>query len=359
MKVKIIHLLYRATIGGTERTVFNLIREQLMNNYEVICVILQDGGGFVEKYKSLLQENLIALNINTFSGVFGLYKLLKTYDQNWIIHNHVRNLKLGLILKLVTNKKVLTEHILTNQFKEVNPSVYKKLKLFYFLYEKDYTYITSVSTAVKNSLVNNFGIDIEKVKVIFNGIESCQSSIADYNGSFTIGNATHFEKIKNIDLFIAIAERLIEKDKNFKFLLIGDGTHKSRIKNNIQSKKLDKNIILLEPQENLTQFFEQLNLGLITSFSETFSLFAAECLTRGIPVVASAVGGLKEVVEDSNCGYLVNIFDKQDFIEKILKLKNDKNLYRNFSHNARQRAEKFSIENIFYDYHTLYQQILN
>jgi len=357
--LKVIHLLYRATVGGTERTVYNLIKEQLNNNYDVYCIVLEKGGGFIDKYKSLLKENLISLNINTIQGILELYKFLNTFSQEWIIHNHVRNLKLGLILKLVKKNKILTEHILTEKFKEINSHVYKKLKLFYFLYSKDYAHITSVSGAVKQCLVKDFGIDSEKVRVIFNGVEKCQSPEINFNGSFVIGNATHFEKIKNIDLFISIAERLIKKDDNFKFLLVGDGSQKSRIKENIVAKRLEKNIVLLESQENLTPFFEQLNLGLVTSFSETFSLFAAECLTRGIPVVASAVGGLKEVVEDDKSGYLVDFFDENIFIKKILKLKNDTNIYRTFSKNAQKRAERFSIDTIFKDYHSLYKIIGN
>jgi len=359
MNFKIIHILYKASIGGTPRTVYNLIQEQLKNRYQVICIVLQRDGGFLQKYKSLLNENLFLFDINSFRGWVKLYQLLKRFDGNWIIHNHAKNLKLGLILKRLENKKVLTEHLLTDRVKEVNPHDYKKLRLFYFLYEKDYSYITSVSNAVKNALQDEFGINSDRIKVIFNAVEKIHLSKRNDNGSFIIGNATHFEKIKNIDLFISIAEKLINLEKSIKFILVGDGSQKQRFLNFIQEKKFDQNIVLYESQENLSTFFSQLRIGLITSFSESFSLFAAECLTRGIPVIASAVGGLLDVVKNDYCGYLIDSSNKEDFVEKILKLKHDKNIYHVFSENALQYAKKFSVEKIFCDYNNLYNLVKN
>ena len=254
------------------------------------------------------------------------------------------------------NLKILTEHLLTDQLKQVYPENYRKLKLYYRLYEKDYTYITSVSQAVKDALTNNFSIDPNKIKVIFNGIQAGRFEKTNSNVFFNVGNATHFEKIKNLTLFLSIAEQLIQIDRSFRFLLIGDGTQKPGILSFVKEKKLHNNILVLEPQEDLTSFFNQLNLGLITSLSETFSLFAAECLLRGIPVVASAIGGLKEVVTDNQCGYLIDSFRKEDFIEKILKLKNDTATYQKFSEEALTYSTQFTIENVFQKYHQLYRE---
>jgi glycosyltransferase involved in cell wall biosynthesis len=357
--MKVIHILYRATVGGAERVVYNLVNEQLKNNYQVACILLAEGGGFFEKFRSLLGTNLFVFRINHYSDMIKLYNLLNNEKKDWIIHSHVRNLKLGFILKFISNPKILTEHLLTERLKDIYPKNYRKLKLFYRFYEKDYRYVTSVSQAVKYSLCNEYRIDSKKVKVVFNGIQGCQPQQGNKNGYFYIGNATHFEKIKNIDLFLSIAEKLSQIEKSFRFLLIGDGTQKNEILSFINEKKLHENVFVLEQQEDLTSFFNQLNLGLITSFSETFSLFAAECLVRGIPVVTSADGGLKEVVSDNESGYLIDSFREDDFIEKILKLKNDKKLYDSFSQGARKRSEKFLVENVFADYHKLYHELVH
>ena len=303
-----------------------------------------------------MDENLFVFRIDKFQDLIHLYKLLKSKRQDWIIHNHARNIKLGFILRLMPNLKILTEHLLTDQLKQVYPENYRKLKLYYRLYEKDYTYITSVSQAVKDALTNNFSIDPNKIKVIFNGIQAGRFEKTNSNVFFNVGNATHFEKIKNLTLFLSIAEQLIQIDRSFRFLLIGDGTQKPGILSFVKENKLHNNILVLEPQEDLTSFFNQLNLGLITSLSETFSLFAAECLLRGIPVVASAIGGLKEVVTDNQCGYLIDSFRKEDFIEKILKLKNDTATYQKFSEEALTYSTQFTIENVFQKYHQLYRE---
>lgn len=289
--------------------------------------------------------------------MFKLYRFLKNKGQDWIIHNHVRNLKLGFILRNVSNPKLLTEHLLTQRLREISPKNYRKLKLYYRLYQRDYCYFTSVSRAVKQALVEDFGIDSNKIKVIFNGIQPSLPQKINSNGFFCIGNATHFEKIKNIDLFLSIADELIQIDRSFKFILIGDGSQKSKILSFVKERDLNENILVLEQQDELSSFFNQLDLGLITSFSESFSLFAAECLVRGIPVIASDIGGLKEVVTDNESGYLIKSFNKQEFIEKILKLKNDQYTYQDFSKKAQEQSPKFSIANIYQKYHQLYVEI--
>ena len=275
----------------------------------------------------------------------------------WIIHNHVRNIKLGLLLKPLRNPKILTEHMLTDKLKQIDPKNYKKLKLYYRLYENDYQYVTSVSRAVKDTLLTDFAIDPAKIKVIFNGLQLSAIKKNRSNGYFKIGNATHFEKIKNLDLFLAIAEEIVHRDESIQFLLIGDGTQKSSIVSFIRERNLTQNIFVLDQQEDLTLFFNQLNLGLITSYSETFSMFAAECLIRGIPVVASANGGLKEVVSDEKNGYLIDSLQTEDFIEKILKLKNERSTYQQFCDHALHSAEKFTIENTYQQYHRLYSEL--
>ena len=286
-----------------------------------------------------------------------LHQFLKKKEEEWIIHSHVRNLKLGFILRHVANQKLLTEHLLTEKLREISPKNFRKLKLYYCLYQGDYRYITSVSEAVKQTLVEDFGIDSNKIKVIFNGIQPSFPQKVNRNGYFNIGNATHFERIKNIDLFLSIAEELIKIDSSFKFTLIGDGSQKSKILSFINERNFNEDIFVHKQKEDLSSFFNQLDLGLITSFSESFSLFAAECLDRGIPVVASDIGGLKEVITDSECGYLIKSFNKQDFIERILKLKNDRDTYQNFSKKAKQQSQQFSIANIYQKYHQLYGEI--
>ena len=74
-------------------------------------------------------------------------------------------------------------------------------------------------------------------------------------------------------------------------------------------------------------------------------------------MVTSAKGGLKEVVGNNESGFLIDSFREDDFIEKILKLKNDTKLFDSFSQGARKRAEKFLIENVFTDYHRLYSKL--
>lgn len=355
--MKVLHILYRATVGGTERTVYNLIKQQYAKGYDVSCLLLCSGGDFLPQFQALLNERLFQLEINTVKGIFSLFAFLKRLGKDCLIHNHVRNLKLGFCLKFVKNRKILTEHLLTDKLKNIDHASYRKLKSYYRLYARDYDAITGVSSAVKTALVDDFQLPEAKVFIIHNGLENGFLANTSDKSEFIVGNATHFEKIKNIDLFLAIAKSVVRKSPDVKFCLIGDGGQRESIKSFIRTRKLENNVLLLPASPDLTPFFANLQLGLITSHSETFSLFAAECLLRGIPVVASAVGGLTEVVEDKKCGYLIDNENIEKFVERILYLKNNKTAYNDFSQRARAYSQKFLIQNIAEEYEGVYSKL--
>ncbi|MBZ5696716.1 MAG: glycosyltransferase family 4 protein [Acidobacteriia bacterium] len=98
------------------------------------------------------------------------------------------------------------------------------------------------------------------------------------------------------------------------------------------------------PHKRMRDFWNSLSVAVVPSHSESFGLVALEAMACGVPVVAAAVGGLKEIVQDGESGLLVPPGDAASLARGLTTLLTDEPLRRRLATGARRRAEKFSIE---------------
>ena len=94
----------------------------------------------------------------------------------------------------------------------------------------------------------------------------------------------------------------------------------------------------------MPHFWNSLDIAVVPSFEEPFGLVALEALACGVPVVASAVGGLKEIIEDGKSGLLVPPGDEPALAQALIKLLTDEPLRLRLADGAVRRAKEYSIE---------------
>ena len=100
------------------------------------------------------------------------------------------------------------------------------------------------------------------------------------------------------------------------------------------------------------------NLLLLPSQQESFGLAALEAMACGVPVVASRVGGLPEVIEDGHSGFLFPVGNTDEAAEKAVKLLKDQELYRAVRQAGIDVAmEKFAMNKIIDQYEALYKGV--
>ena len=91
------------------------------------------------------------------------------------------------------------------------------------------------------------------------------------------------------------------------------------------------------------------------SKNESFGLAALEAMSCGVPVIASNIGGIPEVVEHNKTGFLSDVGDIEEMAENAVRLLKDKDLHQNFAIAARDMAvSEFSDEQIIKQYEKLY-----
>ncbi len=172
---------------------------------------------------------------------------------------------------------------------------------------------------------------------------------------------THISNFRALKLVpdVVITFEKIAKQIPAKLLLIGDGPEFARTMEMVSRLHLQKQVVFLHQLENVQDVLGITDLFLLPSEMESFGLAALEAMSCEVPVVASDVGGLPEVVEHGVSGYLVPVGDTDKMSEYGIKILADEQLGKKMGYRGRGIAiEKYSEEAIVEIYENYYREVL-
>lgn len=142
-------------------------------------------------------------------------------------------------------------------------------------------------------------------------------------------------------------------------VLIGDGPERSRIERLVREMNLTGSVCFLGKQLNFVEVLQNADVFLLPSQTESFGLAALEALSCGVPVIASRVGGVPEVVVDGEIGFLHEVGDISGMARSALRLLQDASLYERMSSAARARVERnWKLEPTVSRYEDVYRRLL-
>jgi glycosyltransferase involved in cell wall biosynthesis len=160
---------------------------------------------------------------------------------------------------------------------------------------------------------------------------------------FKIGTAKYLQKqygqetlIRGFGLFLS---RLTESEKkNIELLVAGEGPDRQYYSNLAQELGIADRIKFVGRicQSKMPGFLSELDVFSNLSFFESFGVAIIEASSCGLPVIATDIGGIPEVVRNKETGFLIKPNDIQNFAEVLAKLKEDKNLRKNLGSNGRE-----------------------
>lgn len=201
---------------------------------------------------------------------------------------------------------------------------------------------------------------VEKLIVVYNGIEEAAQSVRSSDGKVKITFVGRLAEPKNplflLKAFVGLPQELKNRCE---VLIIGDGQKRQELvdfikKNRLGMVRLLGNLPRQEVLENL------LVSGIFTLISEWEGLpiTILEAMSAGLPVIATDVGGISEAI-DPSCGFLIKRGDLAGLQEALIKLITDKNLRKTMGENARRIIEnKFSLNKMLVETENLYKSLL-
>jgi L-malate glycosyltransferase len=171
-------------------------------------------------------------------------------------------------------------------------------------------------------------------------------------------HASNFRPLKRVgDAVAALAE--VRRSRPAVLVLVGDGPERERVEQMADRLGVRSRVALLGERSETGSLFRQADLFLLPSEQESFGLAALEALASGVPVVASRVGGLPEVVRDGETGLLVPPRDPAALAAAIQRLLEDEPLRQAMSRAARQDAEtRFRPEPAVDRFEAIYREVV-
>ena len=220
--------------------------------------------------------------------------------------------------------------------------------------------VTAVSEALREATIDT--LDVRKpIEVIPNFVDPDvfaprrrRPPVLAPAGARVLMHASNFRPVKNVEtvvrIFAAVHERM-----DARLVMVGDGPDKPRAEELARHLGVAKHVLFLGNQEVMEELLPLADLFLLPSSTESFGLVALEAMAAGVPVVASRVGGLPELVTHGVSGFLEAPNDLDAFVHASLRVLEDHRLHRRIARAARTRAvADFHVDRVVERYRAVY-----
>jgi N-acetyl-alpha-D-glucosaminyl L-malate synthase BshA len=227
--------------------------------------------------------------------------------------------------------------------------------------------VTAVSHYLKEATINVIGAksDIEVIYNFVNCEEYMPSTNEDFRNCFAalkqkiVIHVSNFRPVKRPVDVIEIFAQVLKKIPSI-LLMVGDGPERSNAEWAARDRGIGRRVRFLGKQDNIEELISISDLLLLPSETESFGLVALEAIACEVPVVASDVGGLPEVITDGVEGFLVKPGDIPGMVERSLSILSRESYRREMGKRGREKAKKhFCSEKIIASYENYYRKVLD
>ena len=380
---KILYLITQSEYGGAQRYVVDLANN-LKDSYEVAVALGEHNNNL--KLAEILQKNNIKYFIiphlkrslsphNDILAFFEIIKLIKQYQPSIIHLNSSKVSILGslaaLCVKRYTLRVIYTVHGWV--FNEPLPSLLKQ----FYLHAEKFTArfkhkIICVSEYDKKTALKYKIAPVEKLITIHNGL----SPVSFYSEEearqkiplsplakevLLIGSIGNLYKTKGFEYLIKAADVIINQKKlQAKFLVIGEGNERKSLEALIKKYNLENNFILAGRIDQAAKLLPAFDIHACSSVKEGFPYSILEAMQAGLPIVATNVGGIPEMIENNKTGLLAEPANPNNLAEKIIILINNKKKAEELGRSAKTRtASEFGLNKMVEETRKVYLNLLS
>lgn len=350
MPVKVLHVISSLEIGGAQRLLSDLLPLQKQQGLEVALLVLRSEENDFSRKIATAGVPILSLNAQSYRNPFlaiKIRRIIRSYD---VIHAHlVHALYLcSLAARGLSLKLVYTEHSTYNN-RRVHFILRPIERWIYGRYQK----LISISPQTQQGLQRWLQADDDRFLVINNGIDTkLFASIHQEMIPKSLIMVSRFVPSKDQKTVIRAMQLL---DKDITLRLVGDGETLSHCKQVAKACKVDDRVFFLGARTDVAELMAGSYIGIQSSKWEGFGLTAVEMMAAGLPVIASDVEGLKQVVEGA--GELFPVGNYVALSEMVCDIINDKEKYASMAKMSKERALRFDISQTVRAYSGAYQQI--
>lgn len=373
--MRVLYIIDNLEFGGGERA-FLQLAQGLKDRYQVF-VGATPGGIFENKLKN---SGILLYHID-MSRRFSLKPIHQIIDivlskKIDLIHSQgiradfysrIAARKLGSTIRLVDTIAMPVEGF------DVSPSRKKIYSFFDRFSERYVDRFIVVSETLKKTLINNHRIPKHKVIRIYNGIELKEYQPDDSGESFKqprkefcisegvslIGAIGRLVWQKGFEYLIEAIPEVLKEYQKVKFLFIGEGPLKERLKVKSERLRTKDYIIFAGFRKDIKEVLTALDILVIPSLREGFPIITLEAMAMAKPIIATRIGGITEQITDGKNGILVPPKDPFGIAKAIIRFISNKELARKMALSGKKSVEEsFSVEKMVAETEKVYQSLV-
>ncbi len=365
-KIKIAHLITDLDIGGTELMLLKVLRNSDKKLYDHLVISLKSEGK-VAKGIEALGIRVISLNVKWYNFPLCFMRLCRILrkEKPDIVHNYLFHAEMAGRLC----GKMAGVPVIISSLRSVN--VGSDLRQFFLkITDGLVNGVTAVSKKVAEEHIGRQTTKKDKIRVIYNGLEVDKAVAMENKNelkrrigvpltSYVVLSVGNLRPVKGYSFIFEALEMLLSKGKDVKLLIVGDGSYKRNLEIELQDKGISENVIFAGEKEELSDFLNMADTFVMASLWEGLPNSLLEAMAAGLPIIATKVGGIPEVVDDNENGLLIDPKDSKALAQAIERMISDKEFAMRLSNNAQKFVrDNFGIERTVKDLDSLYTELL-
>ncbi len=225
----------------------------------------------------------------------------------------------------------------------------------------------AVSGAVRDAFLQKTGLPPDRVRVMHNAARPPRSGSSDPaplraelgipDGCPVIGTVSRLVPVKALDLLVRAARHVVDARTEARFVLVGRGRERDDLQRLVDDLSLHDRVILTGERLDVEAFYRLFDVFALSSRTEGCPNVILEAMGRGVPIVATRVGGVPELVRDGHSGLLVPFGDDQALAAAILRVLDDADLAQRLAEQAQQDVREYTVPNYVAKMEKLYTEL--
>lgn len=389
-KTKIIFIVTQSEFGGAQRYIFELVSCLNKEKYDILIATGQGDGELFRKVQNLpvktFQLKYLKRNPNPLEAVSLVLEILKLLKRQCPDTLFLCSTTAGILGSIAAKIYKFTKPYI------LNPKLYIIYRIGGWAFHdprnwflnKLILWTEKLTALFKDKIIINSEFDRqaaiknkiclpEKIVKIYNGINPEKleflpkqeaktflfNKIPQYkiprkrtsslrsrqNTKYIIGTVANFYRTKGINYLIKAISLLEAKYKplDVKCIVIGDGKQRPELEKLIEKYKLKNKVFLMGRIPDAYKYLKAFDVFILPSLKEGFPWIILETMAAEIPIIATKVGALNEIIENNKQGILIEPKNSEKLAENIFELIKNPELMQKLKTNSKQRLKRFSI----------------
>jgi len=369
--MKVIHVFKITGVSGSENHLLTLLPALKNKGLDIIVIMMENPklsiGDFYQKLKSVgIKVYRVKIKFNLSITVFRKIKnILKTENPD-IVHTHLIH---GDLYGILTAKSSGVKNIISSKHNDDDFRNKFHIKYLNKFLNKRLSKVIVISEALKKFSIEIEKIRIDKIVTIRYGLDNFELRLKNENlrehlgyrdDEYIFGIIARLTEQKGHIYLLEAFKNIVKKHKKARLLIVGDGVLRKQLETIVKDDNIENFVQFLGRREDTADIYNAIDAFIHPSLWEGFGLVFLEAMSFALPVIATNVSAIPEVVEKNRTGLLVKPKNSEELFVAMEKFINDKDMAKKYGKMGKIRVkDKFNVETMVERTKEVYLKVLN